>query len=131
MPHRYGGRGDTELAVVLDCSDLERSAAFWCAALGYAPAHTASDRYLSLRPAAGDGIELLLQRVRDVKGQKNRMHLDLRAPDMEAEVERLQALGARRVTESPVEEEGWRWHVLADPDGNEFCVLRPPPPGGR
>lgn len=126
MPHRYGGRNDTELAVVLDCSDLDRAGAFWCAALGYVPVDAASDLYLSLRPAEGDGIELLLQRVPDVKVQKNRMHLDLRAPEMAAEVERLLALGARRVTDTPIEEEGWRRHILEDPDGNEFCVLQPP-----
>jgi catechol 2,3-dioxygenase-like lactoylglutathione lyase family enzyme len=130
MPHRYAGRQDTELAVVLDCSDLDRAGAFWCAALGYTEDRPASDRYLSLRPARGDGIELLLQRVPEVKARKNRMHLDLRAPDMEAEVERLLALGARRVTASPIEEEGWRWHVLEDPDGNELCVLAPPAPDG-
>jgi hypothetical protein len=43
------------------------------------------------------------------------------------EVERLVALGASRLTLEPVVEAGWQWHVLADPDGNELCVLEPPP----
>ncbi len=71
------------------------------------------------------GIEILLQRVRDGKQGKNRMHLDLRTRDLDAEVARLTGLGARLVTTEPVLESGWRWHVLADPDGNEFCALQP------
>jgi predicted enzyme related to lactoylglutathione lyase len=54
------------------------------------------------------------------------MHLDLRVPDLDAEVARVVALGARCVTDGPIEEFGWAWHVLADPDDNEFCVLQPP-----
>jgi predicted enzyme related to lactoylglutathione lyase len=69
---------------------------------------------------------VLLQRVPDDKRQKNRLHLDLRAAEMDAEVSRILALGATLLTEQAVVEDGWRWHVLADPDGNEFCVLQPP-----
>lgn len=115
------------MAVVLDCADLDRSAAFWCAALGYVSSPSSPGIYRSLIPADGDGIEVLLQRVPDAKRTKNRMHLDLRVQDLEAEVARLLALGARQLTDEPVEEHGWTWHVLGDPDGNEFCVLRPPP----
>jgi predicted enzyme related to lactoylglutathione lyase len=59
-------------------------------------------------------------------GTKNRLHLDLRTADLDAEVDRVVSLGATRLTTEPVTEDGWRWHVLADPDGNEFCVLAPP-----
>ena len=69
---------------------------------------------------------MLLQRVPDVKRQKNRLHLDLRTLDLEAETARVLDLGATLLTSQPVLEDGWRWHVLADPDGNEFCVLQPP-----
>ena len=69
---------------------------------------------------------MLLQRVPDVKGQKNRLHLDLRTPDLDAEVRRVLGLGATLLTSEPVTEDGWPWHILADPDGNEFCVLQPP-----
>jgi predicted enzyme related to lactoylglutathione lyase len=67
----------------------------------------------------------------DVKRQKNRLHLDLRTPDLETEVRRVLDLGATLLTSQPVAEDGWSWHILADPDGNEFCVLQPPglPPG--
>ena len=114
------------LAVVLDCADLDRSAAFWCAALGYVAGLDPAGRYRRLLPAGGDGVELLLQRVAEPKVIKNRMHLDLRVPDLEDEVARLLALGAEHTTGRPIEEDGWTWYVLADPDGNEFCVLRPP-----
>lgn len=125
-PARYGGRPDTELVIVLDCADLDRSAAFWCAALGYSgPPPGTPGPYRSLLPP-GDGVELLLQQVPDPKAGKNRMHLDLRVPDLDAEVDRLLALGARHTTGHRVEEAGWTWYVLADPDGNELCLLHPP-----
>jgi predicted enzyme related to lactoylglutathione lyase len=119
-----GGRG--ELVIVIDCSDLQRSADFWTAVLGYVDAGASSSPYRKLLPADGVGVEVLLQRVSDSKRQKNRVHLDLRTPDLESEVSRVRGLGAAAVTSEPVLEEGWRWHVLTDPDGNEFCVLQPP-----
>ncbi|HEY6738280.1 MAG TPA: VOC family protein, partial [Actinopolymorphaceae bacterium] len=120
------GRPDTELAVVLDCSDVERLADFWAAALGYAQG-PAPETYFAVRPADGaSGIELLLQRVPETKIVKNRLHLDLRVPDLEAEVRRLVGLGATVRTDQPLEEDGWTWHILADPEANEFCVLQPP-----
>ena len=122
MPQPYP---NGELVIVVDCSDLERSARFWCEVLGYT-ASPPSALYCALAPATGVGIEVLLQRVPDAKGQKNRLHFDLRTPDLEAEVGRVLALGARLLTTQPVAEDGWLWHVLADPDGNEFCVLAPP-----
>jgi predicted enzyme related to lactoylglutathione lyase len=64
--------------------------------------------------------------VQEVKSGKNRLHLDLRTADLKSEVERVVALGALRLTGEPVTEEGLSWHILADPDGNEFCVLQPP-----
>jgi predicted enzyme related to lactoylglutathione lyase len=77
--------------------------------------------------APGDGR--LHLRI-NAKATKNRMHLDLRVPDMEAETARVVALGARRVTDVPLEEFGWSWQVFADPDDNEFCVLQPPKDDG-
>ncbi len=118
------------LAIVVDCADLDRSARFWTEALGYT-AGPAGDRYRPLFPADGAGIEVLLQRAAGDRRHKNRVHLDLRTGDLAAETERICALGATRLTARPVTEDGWRWHILADPDGNEFCVLQPPHgPGG-
>ncbi|MFC7529710.1 VOC family protein [Actinoplanes sp. GCM10030250] len=126
-PARFGGRDNVVLAVVLDCADLDRSAAFWCEVLGYHPPATGPGPYRRLLPPGGNGVELLLQQVPEPKDtSKNRLHLDLRVPDLEAEVSRVVAAGARLLTDTPVKEEGWVWHVLTDPDNNEFCILQPP-----
>jgi predicted enzyme related to lactoylglutathione lyase len=121
QPYLHG-----HLVVVIDCGDLERSARFWASALGYERAGPPSPPYQGLVPADGHGVEILLQRVPEAKNGKNRLHLDLRTRDLDAEVERVTALGAQRLTGEPVTEEGWSWHILADPDGNEFCILQPP-----
>jgi hypothetical protein len=64
-------------------------------------------------------------KVPEAKAVKNRLHLDLRPKDQAAEVTRLEGLGARRVDIAQGEVS---WVVLADPDGNELCVLKPLPP---
>lgn len=120
-PYAHG-----ELVVVVDCTDLDRAARFWSAALGYADVGGDSATYRSVLPADGFGVEILLQRTDDAKRGKNRVHLDLRTRDLDAEVSRVLALGATRQTTEPIEEHGWTWHILLDPDGNEFCVLQPP-----
>ena len=122
-PHLYV-RG--ELVVVIDCAHLDRSAAFWTGALGYIREGAAGGRYQSLLPADGKGAEILLQRVREGKHSKNRVHLDLRTRELEPELQRFLGLGATLLTDQPVSEAGWRWYILADPDGNEFCILQPP-----
>ena len=121
QPYPHG-----ELVIVIDCGDLDRSAAFWSAVLGYTASLAGTGSYRGLEPESGAGIDVLLQRVPDVKGQKNRLHLDLRTPDLDAEVRRVLGLGATLLTSEPVTEDGWSWHILGDPDGNEFCVLQPP-----
>ena len=123
QPNPYVGG---ELAVVIDCADLDRAAAFWSATLGYADAGDESTTYRSLLPADGFGVEILLQRTQDEKHDKNRLHLDLRTRDLDVEVSRVIELGATMQTIAPIEENGWTWHILEDPDGNEFCVLQPP-----
>ena len=125
-PHPYL-RG--ELVVVIDCADLGRAAEFWTGVLGYVREGQGLGQYLGLFPADGQGAEILLQQVPDKKRDKNRVHLDLRTPDLEPEVKRVLALGAVQLTGQPLEEFGWRWHILADPDGNEFCVIQPPDAG--
>ena len=78
MPQPYP---NGELVIVIDCSDLDASARFWSGVLGYTVGQTVTGPYRSLQPDSGAGIDVLLQRVPDVKGQKNRLHLDLRTPD--------------------------------------------------
>jgi catechol 2,3-dioxygenase-like lactoylglutathione lyase family enzyme len=109
----------------VDTTDPRRTASFWQEALGWRRTHEEDDEVV-LEPPAGspeDGVapDLLFLRVPEEKQTKNRLHLDLRPEDQDAEVARLESLGARRVDVGQGEQ---TWVVLADPDGNEFCVLR-------
>jgi predicted enzyme related to lactoylglutathione lyase len=103
----------------LDCSDLDRMMRFWTAAAGLDVVGVIQDRYVAL---AGHGTTLTLQRVEEPKTVKNRMHLDLLVDDLEQAVGHLESLGATRLSMSARQEFGQRWYVLADPEGNEFCV---------
>jgi hypothetical protein len=111
--------------ICIDCHDPARLAQFWQEALGWRRTHE-EDGEIVLEPPVGsaeDGVvpDLLFLRVPDDKTVKNRLHLDLRPFDQALEVERLIALGARRTDIGQGEP---TWTVLADPEGNEFCVLR-------
>lgn len=110
----------SRLGLVLDCADPDRMATFWSAAIGYRRAGGAG-AYVMLVDEAEQLPKLLLQRVDEQKTTKNRMHLDIETPDVDEEVARLEALGARRL-EDPRVEHGTRWVVMSDPEGNEFCV---------
>ena len=107
----------------LDCSDLDRMATFWQSAAGFTVSGTVEDRYVGL---TGRGVTITLQRVPEPKSGKNRMHIDLLVADVDGEVRRLESLGASRLTASARQEFGQTWFVLADPEGNEFCVARDP-----
>lgn len=107
--------------LVLDCVDPERLAVFWAAALDYVNVGSAG-AYAALYPRDGGGPKLLLQRVREPKSGKNRMHVDINAADIDAEGARLERLGATRTGDTATHEHGTRWIVMADPEGNEFCV---------
>jgi len=110
----------------LDSTDPRRTAAFWQEALRWRRTHDTDDEVV-LEPPAGsphDGVspDLLLLRVPEGKTVKNRWHPDLRPKDQAAEVARLEALGASRIDVGQREDQSFV--VMADPDGNEFCVLR-------
>ena len=112
--------------VCVDSPDPGRIAGFWQAALGWRRTFEDADEVV-LEPPEGspeDGVspDLLFLRVPEPKTVKNRLHLDLRPVDQAAEVARLEALGAHRVDVGHGGDQ--TWVVLADPDGNEFCVLR-------
>jgi predicted enzyme related to lactoylglutathione lyase len=109
------------LGLVLDCHDPESLAPFWADALGYVTLGGV-ENYVLLVPDGRPGPKLLLQRVPEAKAGKNRMHLDIEVPDIEAVADRLEAAGARRVSSGVESEHGSSWIVMTDPEGNEFCV---------
>lgn len=117
----------------IDTTDPAGLASFWEAALGWRRTREQDDEVV-LEPPAGsreDGVvpDLLFLRVPEEKAGKNRLHLDLRPLDQAAEVARLEGLGARRADVGQSSDTSWV--VLADPEGNEFCVLRPLTPEER
>ncbi|WP_285735492.1 VOC family protein [Kitasatospora phosalacinea] len=112
-------------SVVLGVADVPRAVAFWTAALGYVPRGDGDERWAVLLPPHEGGVQLALGRSTSPVQEHPRVHLDLYAQDaadQAAEVERLVALGARRVEwdSYPPDPD---FVVLADPDGNRFCVI--------
>jgi hypothetical protein len=114
----------------LDVRDVELMAEFWSAALGFSDVRRGDDGSAKLYPppdAPEDVPTVWLQNTGEPKQGKNRDHPDLRPVDgdVEREVERLISLGARHVDVGQTGNEGFV--VLADPEDNEFCVLRREP----
>jgi hypothetical protein len=106
---------------VVDAEDPVALGRWWADALGWVVVDDASESGdFEIRPAADRLPGLLFGWAPDAKTTKNRLHLDFRPDDRDAEVARLLALGAVRVDIGQGEES---WIVLADPEGNEFCVL--------
>jgi catechol 2,3-dioxygenase-like lactoylglutathione lyase family enzyme len=101
--------------LVIDCADPERLAAFWGEVLGYVE--------LSREDDGGPQPTLVLSPSGDPRAGKLRLHIDVNATDrdQDAELERLLGLGARPADVGQAGTESW--HVLADPEGNEFCLL--------
>jgi predicted enzyme related to lactoylglutathione lyase len=110
--------------VVFDAHDLPGLARFWAEALGWRIL-SEREREVVIGPDEAAPVGICFMPVTDEKRVKNRLHLDLTcsAEDRAAEIERVLALGARRVDIGQTGEESWV--VLADPEGNEFCVVRP------
>ncbi|MGH7640303.1 MAG: VOC family protein [Candidatus Dormibacteria bacterium] len=107
-------------SVVVDCHDPAAQARFWAKVLDYSIVYEETDEVVAARdddtyPA------LVFVPVPEEKTVKNRLHIDLAPGDRDEEVERLLGLGARRVDVGQGKEV--TWVVLADPEGNEFCVL--------
>jgi catechol 2,3-dioxygenase-like lactoylglutathione lyase family enzyme len=117
-------------SIVVWVADVPRAAAFWSAALGYlvrGGSDTLVDatcEWVVLTDPRRRWANLSLQLSREPKRGRNRLHLDLYTQDRAAEVARLEALGATRLPRDY--DPGDDFVVLADPDGNEFCVVRSP-----
>ena len=105
--------------VIIDSQDSVRLGRWWTEVLGWVVVDDRRDEF-EIRPSADTLPGLLFAEVPDAKQVKNRLHLDLRPDDQAAEVARLEGLGATRVDIGQGDES---WVVMADPEGNEFCVL--------
>ena len=114
--------------LVLDCREPDTLADFWCRVLDYVVLDREDNGDLEIGPAGtelGDsGLRLVLSRSDDPRRGKLPLHLDVNATDrdQDEELQRLFELGARTADVGQTGEESW--HVLADPEGNEFCLLR-------
>ncbi len=114
-------------AVVIDCADPDRLATFWAGLLGvekYAPIGDPV-QYAGIAPPDWGAPYMSFQRVPEPKVAKNRSHVDLHVNDVEAITALVEELGGSR--EQDFDEYGYRWRVMRDPEGNEFCLvyLRP------
>ena len=106
--------------VGIDVSDLERAAAFYTAVLGLERA-SGWNQYLTFKPLP-NGLTLYLQKVPERKTSKTRVHVDLTVHDVQAARARIEALGGRTLADFVEPSESFA--VVADPDGNEFCLMK-------
>lgn len=113
--------GSRWYTIVVDCIDPERVADFWAAALDYTVVFK-SDEEIVVAKDENTYPALVFVTVPETKSVKNRLHIDLNPDDQQAEVERLEALGAKRIDIGQGDDV--TWVVMADVEGNEFCVLR-------
>ena len=113
-------RVGTLYAITMDVNDLETCARFWSRILG-ADILFQNEQYLRVGQK-GERPSLLLQKVPEPRKVKNRVHIDLDVPDLGAAVGRVQELGGNKLRE--LHEYGIKWAVMADPDGNEFCLVQ-------
>jgi len=113
--------------VVVDATDPHGLGQWWATALGWEVVDS-EDGALEIRAARDTLPGLLFLAVVERKPGKNRLHLDLRPDDQAVEVERLLGLGAQRVD---IGQGDVSWVILADPEGNEFCVLSTRRPAER
>jgi predicted enzyme related to lactoylglutathione lyase len=114
--------------LVIDTADPQRLAPFWCALLEVSVAETIGGGQFVVLSRAKDGLTVGFQQVPDVKTGKNRLHLDLIVDDLDIATAEIEALGGRWLEPGRTRElEGFRWRLMADPDGNEFDIDVLPP----
>jgi len=111
--------------IQIDCPDPERLAAFWSRVLGVEIVSRLGDppQFVNLAATEPGAPQVCFQRVPEPKAVKNRLHLDLRVEDVDEASARLVSLGARRRDDDDFHEHGYSWRRMADPDGNEFCLI--------
>ena len=109
--------------LVIDATDPERLARFWCGLLDVGVQTTIGDGQFVVLSATKDGLTVGFQRVSEGKAGKNRLHLDLIVGDLDHATAEVEALGGRwREPGRTRELEGFRWRCMADPEGNEFDI---------
>jgi hypothetical protein len=110
-------------SIVIDCLDFPRVSTFWREALRYVPRDPPEEGWVILRDPAGRGPNISVNLAPDKRASPGPIHLDLYANDRENEVKRLLSLGASRHRPSEQDED---FEVLADPEGNLFCIVSKP-----
>ena len=115
--------------ITVDAQDPLALAQFWAEALGWKIGEDVNDIEVWIERELGDpnktGFpDILFLKVPDSKVVKNRLHLDLRPDDQDTEVARLEKLGAKKIDIGQSTDPDTTWVVMADPEGNEFCILR-------
>lgn len=115
--------------ITVDAIDPQALAKFWAEALGWSIGRDVNENEVWIERELDDPRQtgfpdILFLKNPDAKKVKNRLHLDLRPADQVAEVARLETLGAKQIDIGQSAEPTCTWVVMADPEGNEFCVLR-------
>lgn len=110
----------TMSSVVVNTTDVERLAEFWGQLLGVEVAHRSGEWFIWLQPQPDLGVSLAFQKVEEPTPGPRRLHLDLDVNNLDEAEQRAVSLGASRVAEHNMGD--FTWRVMADPDGNEFCM---------
>lgn len=114
-------------SLIIDSTDPAKLAPFWCALLDVQVQVSIADGQYTVLSKLPNGLTISLQRVPEAKSGKNRLHLDLVVTDFDAATAEIEALGGRWLEPGMAHEvEGFRWRVMADPEGNEFDIVTLP-----
>jgi predicted enzyme related to lactoylglutathione lyase len=108
--------------IVIDTVDPERISPFWCALLWVQERGWFGEDYLMLTTEGG-APPVAFQRVPESKSVKNRLHVDLEVDDLDRALAKIAALGGSAISDVLQMPGGYRWRVMADPEGNEFCIV--------
>jgi predicted enzyme related to lactoylglutathione lyase len=110
--------------IQIDCRDPKRLALFWGAVFGLEIASTLGEpaQYVGLAKAGPDRPHVSFQRVPEPKTLKNRLHFDIWVNDVAQATAQIESLGGQRLPVEDFRDHGVRWRVMADPEGNEFCL---------
>lgn len=109
--------------LAMDANDVESLAGFWCDAAGYELAESHFPYVAVLKSGDPAQPRMIILQVPEAKTSKNRVHIELKADDLKSESERMINFGATLVAEREFGDT--QWIVMQDPEGNEFCLVRP------